>query len=138
IKKSVAMPRIQALVTGKALDCYVVTYLGCDEGTWIGSSGALGMNVKEKPYTLSKVTIVDQTAERVVADVDEHTWELVDKGVLHEQDTWRRMTKADIKWRSDRSRYTISRGEDGVWRISDRKPQFRWLCASSPDELPVQ
>jgi len=134
IKKSVAMPRIQAMVTGKALTCYVASYLGCSDGDWIVASSRV-VNVRG-PFTRAKVTIIEQTAERVVADVAEVPVE--DLAYLtarvvegDDDDEGRPYTDAEVAAVKHRSRYTITRGSDGVWRISDRVPSFKWICEES-------
>src|SRR5262249_52249533 len=63
-KKSEALRRVRSLITGKAVDCYVTTYLGCSNGDWIGRSFASEYGPEMVPYTLSKVTIVTQTTDR--------------------------------------------------------------------------
>jgi len=132
IKKSVAMSRIQALMTGKAAACYVGSYLGCEAGEWIGASQGESLGPEEKPFTLSKVTIIEQSPERVVADVNEAAFELVENGVLMDEDPWR--PAKDVSWATDKSRYTITRGKDGRWRIADRKPSFAWTCSTALDD----
>jgi hypothetical protein len=127
IKKSEALPRLRNLITGKVVDCYVTTYLGCSNGDWLGRSFASEYGPQMVPYTLSKVTIVTQTADRVVADVVEASSDEVSDGFLWDEGFTRHLTEKEIRVK-DSSRYTISRGKDGVWRISDRKPPFQWYC----------
>jgi len=133
INKSIAMSRIRAVMAGKALSCYVASYLGCSQGDWIIRGGQCTM--VRRPFTRSKVTIVEQTADRVVADVAEATYDDLDKfvaGIALDGDyELRPFTDAEVDAVKDSSRYTITRGSDGVWRISDRKPSFKWLCGDS-------
>jgi hypothetical protein len=142
IEKSVALPRIQALVTGRALTCYVASYLGCSAGDWI--AGTSNFIAARSPFTRSKVTIIEQTKDRVVADVAETTYPGADDFVAtvaldeddeddehddeHHEQTHRPFTDAEVAAVKDVSRYTITRGADGVWRISDRQPSFDWIC----------
>jgi len=132
-EKSVAMPRIQAMVTGKALSCYVASYLGCSDGDWIVGSTHL-VNIR-RPFTRAKVTIIEQTADRVVADVAEVSTDdlafLTAQVVEGDSDESRPYTDAEVAAVKDASRYTITRGSDGVWRISDRVPSFKWICEES-------
>ena len=133
VKKSVAMPRIQAMVTGKVLSCYVASYLGCSQGDSIARSNHLIMI--RRPFTRAKVTIIEQTADRVVADVTEASTDdlafLIAQVVEGDSDESRPYTEAEVAAVKDSSRYTITRGSDGVWRISDRKPSFKWICEES-------
>jgi len=131
IEKAVVMPQIHALVTGDAVACYVTSNLGCDAGDWI-TSGLIASI--PHAFTRSKVTIVEQTADRVVADVIEGYYSQQKQG-NHVAVTWdekhgrdRLLTDAEVNAVKDFSRYTISRGKDGVWRISDRKPSFPLRC----------
>ena len=139
VKKSVAMPRIQGLVTGKALSCYVASYLGCSQGDSIARSNDLIMI--RRPFTRAKVTIIERTTDRVVADVTEAStddvafhvdaFHLDARVVEGDDDSSRPYTDAEVAAVKDVSRYTITRGSDGVWRISDRKPTFKWICEDS-------
>jgi hypothetical protein len=138
IKKSVALPRVAGMITGKVLACYVASYLGCDAGAWIASSEGLSLVVKRKPFTLSKVTILEQTPDRVVADVVEADLGVLQKGVRVDRFTLRPLMADEVGelGTTGKSRYTITRGKDGTWRISDRKPSFEWLCESTPEDVP--
>ncbi len=127
IEKSVVMPQIRALVTGDAVTSYLASYLGCDAGDWLVSGTLVSM---PRAFTRSRVTIVEQTADRVVADVTESYYPEQDLG-NHvavtsdgDDDDERLLTQAEVDAVKDFSRYTITRGKDGVWRISDRKPSF--------------
>jgi hypothetical protein len=53
------------------------------------------------------------------------------------EDLSRPYTDKEIAKITDSSRYTITRGKDGVWRISDRKPSFKWFCESITDHIPL-
>ncbi len=124
IKTSVA--RLRGYLEGKAAACYSATYLSGQEPDF-------------KPFNRSKVTIVEQTADRVVADVTEVWFEQYFDGEAKwytGEDHVKPFTEADIAAVKDSSRYTITRGKDGVWRISDRKPSFPWACNDSPAETP--
>jgi hypothetical protein len=113
IKKSVA--RLRGYLEDEAAACYFSTYLG-------------GQGPDRKPFNRSKVTIVEQTADRVVADVTELWFEQYFDGEAKwyiGEDHVEPFTEAEIAAVTDSSRYTITRGKDRVWRISDRKPIFR-------------
>jgi hypothetical protein len=132
IEVAVAIPRIERFVSGKVLPCYVATYLGCTYGRWIARSFSSFYGPDMKPFTRSKVTIIEQTPDRVVADVVEAAMEAVTNGVIGEWDDeiskYVEPTDEELNVYKDVSRYTITRGSDGVWRISDRKPPFKWEC----------
>ena len=129
IKKSAVLPQVRSFLSRKIVDCYIATYLGCQVGQWIGAPMASAVGPDTQPFTLSKVTIVEQTPDRVVADVTEAPSEVVNSdGILFEQDSERPVT--NTSWVQDWSRYTIEREKDGVWRITDRKPSGDWYCPS--------
>lgn len=135
IDKGQVMRRVRPLLEEPALSCYVTTILGCDLGNVIGVDVPVDGRSpsEEKPFTLSKVTIVEQTADRVIADVEELGFEDVDNGVAGDwtDEEPRPYTSKELeKWKLQTSRYTITKGVDGVWRVSDRKPPFAWECKS--------
>jgi hypothetical protein len=134
LKASFVLPRVRGFVTGKALPCYVATYLGCTFGAWIGRSFSSVYMPGNRPFPRSKVTIVEQRADRVVADVVEAAVEEVTNGVIGEWDDAisKYVEHSDelLSQYKEVSRYTITRGTDGVWRISDRKPPFKWECSA--------
>lgn len=133
IQTSVVMPRLKAMIGGKALPCYVTTYLGCAFGAWIGRGVASQWGPLTLPFTLSKVTIVEQTPAKVVADVVEAPIESIYDGVAKESDGdghTRPSTEEEMSGYTTTSRYTITRGKDGVWRVTDRKPPYPWQCES--------
>ena len=139
LKKSVALPRIKAYLEGDAAVCYVLTYLGCGMGEWIGRPLGNFLGPLRKPFKRSKVTIIAQTADRVVADVTEISFEDDfdgDAKLYLGEDYVVPYTEAQVAAVKDSSRYTITRDKDGVWRISDRKPSFPWVCKNWPDEIP--
>jgi hypothetical protein len=135
IGKSFALPRLQAVLSASALGCYTATYLGCTVGAWIGRSIDSEYGPGTKPFTRSKVTIVEQTPNRVVADVVEADSEEVFDGVIAEwNDRIGKLvpyTDEELAQYKEVSRYTITLGADGVWRISDRKPPFEWECRAN-------
>jgi len=123
INKSVA-PRIRARLEGEALVSYSDAYL-------------VGHGAEFRPFNRSKVTIIEQTADRVVAEVTEIYVENEFDGEAKccmGDDHLVPFTEAEIAAVKDSSRYTITRGKDGVWRISDRKPTFR--STDKPDGTP--
>lgn len=140
IKKSVAFPRIRALIEPEAGRCYWLTYLGCSVGDWIERPLGNFLGPLRKPFKRSKVTIIEQTADRVVADVTEISFEDYsadgDAESYLGEDHVVPYTQAEVAALKDSSRYTITRGQDGVWRISDRKPSFPWVCKNYEDEIP--
>ena len=140
IKKSVALPRVLAYLDGPVAACYVRTYLGCDyfEG-WIARPLGNFLGPLRTPFKRSKVTIVEQTAIRVVADVTEISFEDDFDGeakVYQGEDCVVPYTEAEIAAVKDSSRYTITLYKDGIWRISDRKPSFPWVCKNWLHEFP--
>jgi hypothetical protein len=133
ITASYALSRVRNFATGKALTCYVATYLGCQVGKWIVQSSAMQqIPPPSVPFKQSKVTIVEQTANRVVADVQEASVEDVHHDILGDWDdaTSRVIpfTEEQLAKVSALSRYTFIRSADRGWRISDRKPPHPWEC----------
>ncbi len=118
--------------TGGALACYLGNYLGCFDGEWLASRCPTRYRPAGLPFKRSKVTIVEQTADRVVAEVGEVVYTEVFQGVpmvsQGEDELSRPFTDAEIAAVKDWSRYTIVKGKDGVWRISDRKTSYGWFC----------
>jgi hypothetical protein len=129
IKTSVVFSRLDNYLEGRAEACYVLTYLGCRMGQWIARPAPNFPGPLRRPFNRSKVTIISQTADRVVADVTEVPPE-------NEPDGIEPFTEAESAAVKDSSRYTITRGKGGVWRISDRKPSFPWVCENWRDEVP--
>jgi len=137
IKKSVVYRRLDNYLEGHAALCYVLTYLGCPMGEWIARPLGNFPGPLYKPFKRSKVTIIEQTADRVVADMTELYFEDDFDGDAKwyvGEDHVEPFTEAEIAAVKDSSRYTITRGKDGVWRISDRKPTFR--STDKPDGTP--
>ncbi|HVZ74865.1 MAG TPA: hypothetical protein VHJ20_20930 [Polyangia bacterium] len=130
VKKAIALPKMQPLITGNAFACYVATFLGCDNGEWIAESNESLKEPDRKPFKRAKVKIIEQTADKVVADVAEAPSEIVSNGeaLVPDSDPGQPISDAEVAKINDYSRYTITRGTDGVWRISDRKPSFPWVC----------
>ncbi len=124
-KTGEVLPLLEKKITGTALPCYLASYFGCTVGAWIGRAGMAKIGPGFVPFTRSRVTIVEQTPERVVADVIEADINVVihgeiDRGQISEK------TEATLK---EKSRYTLTRGAAGVWRISDRQVSFdEWEC----------
>jgi hypothetical protein len=128
IKKSEVISQLGGLVSGDALRCYMRTYLGCD----IGGRLAMVSHGMPSAFTRSKVTIIEQTADRLVADVAESYYAKTNGHVamaIDSEDTDARpYTDAEVAAVKEFSRYTFTRGKDGVWRISHRTPSVGWLC----------
>ena len=136
IKRSAALSRIRPFIGGKALKCYLATYLGCDAGDWIGRPVASEVGPELQAFKRSKVTIIEQTSDRVVADVTEISPEAIFDGDAAEnmgEDDLRPYTDADVAAIKDASRYTITRAKGGPWQITDRKPSFNWSCDGGTD-----
>jgi hypothetical protein len=151
-KTTVVLPRLRQYVTGRALQCYLSTYFGCTIGQWVASAGiALEGAPAMVPFTRSKVTILEQRLDRVVADVVEADRDDVNThGVLRRPEpelfdpnepnrkyskeelraiqASRDYSEAEIAEYTEKSRYTLSRDAAGVWRISDRRPTWQWEC----------
>ena len=136
IERSRVVSLLRPVLAGKALNCYLATYLGCDVKGWIARPMASVVGAELKPFNRSKVTIVEKTPDRVVADVTELPYEEVWNGVATVylgEDENRPYTDAEIDAIKDKSRYTLTRGKDGHWRITDRKPSFKWICSGALD-----
>ncbi len=125
-KKADVLAFLEKRVTGPTLPCYVATYFGCTLGEWIGNAGvALRGGSDFEPFTTSRVTIVEQTPDRVVADILEAQMELVIDGVLDRE----QLSEQELADMNNITRYVLSRDEAGVWRISDRQVTFElWEC----------
>lgn len=125
-KKADILAFLEKRITDPALPCYVASYFGCTVGDWIGNAGvAVHGGSDLEPFTESRVTIVEQTPDRVVADILEAPMELVIDGVL-DREQLGPGEEANI---NTISRYILSRDQAGVWRISDRQVTFElWEC----------
>jgi hypothetical protein len=116
LKVSEVMPRLEARLSGRALDCYVASYYGCRVGDWFGSAGVSSYGPSHVIYRKSPVKIVEQTPDRVIADVTEANYEALAQGSIDRRD-------------QSHSRYTLTRDGKGVWRVIDRVPAFeQWEC----------
>ena len=119
------LPLLEKQITGPALPCYLASYFGCTIGEWIGRAGIAKVGPGFVPFTRSRVTIVEQTPERVVADVIEADLNSVIDGEINRAEISEKI-EASLK---EKSRYTLSRDSSGTWRISDRRPSFEdWEC----------
>ena len=137
IKRSEALSFMRPVIGGKALDCYVATFLGCRTGAWFGRPRSSDIDSVLRPFKRSKVTIIEQSTDRVVADLTEISYENFYDGDAKEylgEDDVRPLTDAELAEFTDKSRYTITRGKDGHWRITDRKPSFAWTCSTALDD----
>jgi hypothetical protein len=121
---SAIVPQLEQRLTGAALDCYLATYFGCRVGDRIASAGVAQHGPGGAPFRGAKVTLVEASADQVVADVDEADYnDVLDGGRLNKDET------GDMTSFGIHSRYTLSRDGAGTWRISDRKPSFKeWEC----------
>jgi len=151
-KTSVIVPRLREYLTGLALQCYLSTYFGCTIGDWVAYAGMAAEGAPDMvPFTRSKVTILEETRDRVVADVIEaDALDVTLNGILrlpepelvdpNEPDrkysaeerraieASRDVSEAQMAEYKQKSRYTLSRDSAGVWRISDRQPTWQWEC----------
>ena len=116
LKAAEVLPRLQTRLAGRALDCYVASYYGCRIGEWLAVAGVASNGPSHVVYPKSSVKIVQQSADRVIADVTEANYEALAQGSVGRGD-------------QSHSRYTFSRDAGGVWRVSDRVPAFdQWEC----------
>jgi hypothetical protein len=124
-KTADVLPLLEQQITGPALPCYLASYFGCTIGEWIGRAGIAKVGPGFVPFTRSRVTIVEQTPERVVADVIEADINAVIDGEINRAEISEKI-EATLK---EKSRYTLTRDPGGTWRISDRQPSFNdWEC----------
>jgi hypothetical protein len=117
------VPVLETRLTGQALRCYLASYFGCRMGDWIASAGVSRDGLRAASYYEARSTILEQTPDRIVAEVGEAPFDDVLDGTLSPR-------KEDGKSEfNDKSRYTLIRDAKGVWRISDRIPSFKeWEC----------
>jgi hypothetical protein len=111
-KREEVLRGLGAWVTGPAVQCYVATYFGCSIGDDIGIAGlAMPGGPLREPWDGSKVTIIEQTRDRIVAEVTESS----------EPD-------GDPADTAHHSRFTLVRDAAGTWRIWDRQVTQEWEC----------
>jgi hypothetical protein len=122
-KASDILPVLESRLTDKALRCYLASYFGCRLGDSIASAG-VSLNVPiAAPFQEARAAILEQNADRVVAEVGEAEFNMVPGGKL---DPTQADGKSELIYKS---RYTLVRDAKGVWRISDRVPSFKeWEC----------
>ena len=145
IPKSDVLHWLTPVLAGEALGCYLETFIGCSQGDWfVAWEGAELLSAPE-PFTRSKVTIIEQSADRVVADITEAVYPQCSScktfcscaGVrVPGSKEVRPFTDAEVAAVKTFSRYTVSRGADGIWRVTDRKPSFEWTCPAPPPKNP--
>ena len=81
-KASEILPVLESRLTDKALRCYLASYFGCRLGDSIASAG-VSLNVPiAAPFQEARATILDQNADRVVAEVGEAEFNMVPGGKL--------------------------------------------------------
>jgi hypothetical protein len=117
------VPVLETRLTGQALRCYVASYFGCRMGDWIASAGvSRDGGPRALSFNESRTTILEQTPDRIVAQMSEAPSDMVLQGKV--------IKDADGKTEHKHSsRYTLTRDAKGVWRISDRIPSFKeWEC----------
>ena len=123
--KGEILPALEARVGGKALPCYIRYYFGCVVGdvvAAVASDAPFGPNLV--PYRDSKVTVIEATPTRVVADVQE---------LIADAESGGKPFLDNIGVNEDpfrTSRYVLERSDDGRWRITDRVPpeEDAWRC----------
>jgi len=121
-------------VTGHATQCYQSSYFGCTVGEWIGFAGIASLGVESVAHLESKVVVIEQSADRVVADVSEPPSEYVSATGVFDRRLYAAHGFKDVdKWKS---RYTLVRAANGTWLIADRVPNFQWECGDGEPELP--
>jgi hypothetical protein len=128
VKAGAVVPLLAERLEGRALRCYLASYFGCRIGDWLARAGVAQFGPGGVPFNRSKVAIVQQTPDRLVADIVEaEATEVLSNGELDKDKVGEKNgDDADSKFKS---RYTLSRGADGKWRISDRVPSFEsWEC----------
>jgi hypothetical protein len=124
VKAAEVVPLLAQRLEGRALQCYLASYFGCRIGDWLARAGIAQFGPGAVPFTKSKVTIIEQSADRVVADfVEAESTDVKTNGELSRDNVG---DKVDFKLKS---RYILSRDAQGTWRISDRQPSFAsWEC----------
>jgi len=123
-KVSEIVPVLEARLTGQALRCYLATNFGCRMGDIIARAGVSRDVIAALPFHEAKAAILEQTPDRVVAEVGEAEFNMVNlDGKIDPK-----QANGTIEHKR-RSRYTLTRDDKGVWRISDRIPGFKdWEC----------
>ena len=134
-KLSEVVPTLERSMTGPALRCFVASYFGCTVGDRFAEAGSVFSDYAgQEPFAQSKVTFIENTPDRVVADVVEQDGEdRFDTGVLGKPGArGHRASPAEIADANARaeyhSRYTFVREATGGWKIYDRKPNNPWEC----------
>jgi len=116
---------VERFATGPARQCYLASYFGCTIGDWIARAGVAQSGPAFAPHDRSKVVVIQQTPDRIVADVSEVEARLVSSiGDLF-SDYDPKIAPPTVE---KMSRYTLTRDTEGHWRIYDRKPNFEWEC----------
>ncbi len=125
VKLTDARWSVDRFVTGPARQCYLASYFGCTIGDWVARAGLAESGPAFGPHYRSNVVIVEQTADRIIADVSEVDDHLIDStgDLVSDNDT-----KLAPPTYEKTSRYTLTRDTKGHWRIYDRKPNFEWEC----------
>jgi hypothetical protein len=114
---------LETRFTGQALRGYLATFLGCRLGDSIASAGLSINPPVALTFQEAKAAIIEQTPDRVVAEVGEAEFNMIKKGKLDPDEA---DGKAEFL---HKSRYTLTRDANDVWRISDRVPSFKeWEC----------
>lgn len=126
IKTAAVLPVLETRIQGKALQCYVASYFGCRVGEWLAVAGVALRGPSHLPYAESTVTLIEQTADKVIAEVTEISSDVLKAGVL---DKSKIPAGQDLKDLNVQTRYILLRDARGAWRIADREPAAGdWEC----------
>lgn len=109
-KAADVLPVLDKRMMPTVRNCRMVDF-GCRIGPWIAlhSGGQVYL-----PYKGSKVVVINATADRVIADVEEGD----NDDVL--PDSTLNKSVIGSGWQPTVSRYAFERGADDVWRIADK------------------
>ena len=126
-KASEILPVLESRLTDKALRCYLASYFGCRLGDSIASAG-VSLNVPiAAPFQEARTAILEQNADRVVAEVGEAEFNMVPGGKL---DPTQADGKSELIYKS---RYTLVRDARGVSR--NLRPRALVQGVGVPEEV---
>jgi hypothetical protein len=126
VKTAVVLPALEPRLQGKALQCYLSSYFGCRVGDWLAVAGVALRGPSHAPHADSAVKLIEQTTEKVVAEITEVSTDLLRAGVL---DKSRIPAGQNIKDFNVQTRYILARDAKGAWRIAEREPASGdWEC----------
>jgi hypothetical protein len=126
IKAAAVLPVLETRIQGKALQCYVASYFGCRVGDWLAVAGVALRGPSHLPTADAPVKLIEQTADRVVAEVTELSSDVLKAGAL---DKSKIPAGQSLETFQVQTRYTFARGPRNTWRIADREPAAGdWEC----------